>query len=82
MSYDPNGPFKVIGREYRGSHTINELQSVQYGFNLHCRESVQYPFQLGTLVNLVKTDEKPFVIFPVWINLSLTLKISHVKLKT
>tara|TARA_Y100000590_G_C15716535_1_gene1012096 strand:+ start:1216 stop:2265 length:1050 start_codon:yes stop_codon:yes gene_type:complete len=65
MSYDPNGPFKVIGREYRGSHTINELQSVQYGFNLHCRESVQYPFQLGTLVNLVKTDEKPFVIFPV-----------------
>ena len=64
MSYDPNGPFKVIGREYRGSHTINELQSVQYGFILYCRESVQYPFQLGTLVNLVKTDEKPFVVFP------------------
>ena len=65
MSYDPNGPFKVIGREYRGSHTINELQSVQFGFNLYCRESVQYPFELGTLVNLVKTDEKPFVAFSI-----------------
>ena len=65
MSYDPNGPFKVIGREYRGSHTINELQSVQFGFNLYCRESVQYPFELGSLVNLVKTDEKPFVAFSI-----------------
>ena len=64
MTYDPNGPFKVISREYRGSHTINELQSVQYGFILYCRESVQYPFQIESLVNLVKTNEIPFVIFP------------------
>jgi len=65
MTYDPNGAFKVISREYRGSHTINEIQSVQYGFNLFCRESVQYPFQIGTSINLIKTNETPFVVFPV-----------------
>ena len=65
MTYDPNGAFKVISREFRGSHTINEIQSVQFGFNLYCRESVQYPFEVGTMINLVKPNETPFVVFAI-----------------
>ena len=63
MAYDPNGLFKVISKEFRGTKTVYEVQANQFDISLKCQDSEGTDFGIGMTVNLIKATMKPFVVF-------------------
>ena len=64
MTYDPNGSFKIIAREFHGPHSISRVLSYQNKFSLKFRDQQNVSFPIGTNVNLIKSNNSKLVVFP------------------